>query len=48
MLFAERNYTNGKLDNQIYETAKAKPDQVITLPITKINIGKQLLPVNEK
>jgi len=33
---------------KIYETAKAKPDRVITIPITKINIGKQLLPVKAK
>ena len=33
---------------KIYETAKAKPDQVITIPINKINIGKQLLPVKAK
>ncbi len=33
---------------QIYESGKAKPDQVITIPISKINIGKQLLPEKAK
>ena len=27
-----------------YEGRKPKPDQVVTFPISKINIGKQLLP----
>ena len=33
---------------KIFESAKSKPDQVITIPISKINIGKQLLPVKAK
>ena len=33
---------------KIYDSAKSKPDQVITIPISKINIGKQLLPVKAK
>jgi hypothetical protein len=30
---------------KIFDSAKSKPDQVITIPISKINIGKKLLPV---
>ena len=33
---------------KIYDSGKAKPDQVITIPISKINIGKQLLPERAK
>jgi hypothetical protein len=33
---------------KIYDSEKAKPDQVITIPISKINIGKQLLPEKAK
>ena len=33
---------------KIFETAKSKPDQVITVPLSKLNIGKQLLPVKAK
>ena len=33
---------------KIYESGKAKPDQMITIPISKINIGKQLLPEKAK
>ena len=33
---------------KIYETSKAKPDQMVTIPISKINIGKQLLPEKAK
>ena len=33
---------------RIYDSGKAKPDQVITIPISKINIGKQLLPEKAK
>jgi hypothetical protein len=33
---------------KIYDSGKAKPDQVITIPISKINIGKQLLPEKAK
>ena len=29
---------------KIYDSGKAEPDQMITIPISKINIGKQLLP----
>ncbi len=33
---------------KIYDSAKSKPDQVITIPLSKINIGKQLLPARAK
>ncbi len=33
---------------KIFETAKSKPDQVITIPIAKLNIGRQLLPEKAK
>jgi len=33
---------------KIFETGKSKPDQVITVPLSKLNIGKQLLPVKAK
>ena len=33
---------------KIYDSGKVKPDQVITIPISKINIGKQLLPEKAK
>ena len=33
---------------KIYDSGKAKPDQIITIPISKINIGKQLLPDKAK
>jgi len=33
---------------KIYDSGKAKPDQMITIPISKINIGKQLLPEKAK
>ena len=33
---------------KIYDSGKAKPDQMITIPISKINIGKQLLPEKSK
>ena len=33
---------------KIYESGKAKPDQMITIPISKINMGKQLLPEKAK
>ena len=33
---------------KIFESGKSKPDQTITIPITKINIGKALLPVKAK
>ncbi len=33
---------------KIYDSGKAKPDQMITIPISKINIGKQLLPDKAK
>ena len=29
---------------KIYDSGKAKPDQTITIPLSKINISKQLLP----
>lgn len=33
---------------KIYDSGKAKPDQMITIPISKINIGKQLFPEKAK
>jgi len=33
---------------KIYDSGKPKPDQMITIPISKINIGKQLLPEKAK
>jgi len=33
---------------KIYDSNKAKPDQTITIPISKINVGKQLLPEKAK
>ena len=33
---------------KIYDSGKAKPNQVITIPLSKINIGKQLLPDKAK
>ncbi len=33
---------------KIYESAKSKPDQTVTIPLTKLNIGKQLFPVKAK
>jgi len=33
---------------KIYDSGKAKADQMITIPISKINIGKQLLPEKAK
>ncbi len=33
---------------KIFETVKSKPDQVITIPIAKLNVGRQLLPVKAK
>ena len=33
---------------KIYDSGKAEPDQMITIPISKINIGKQLLPEKAK
>jgi len=33
---------------KIFDSAKSKPDQVITIPLSKIIIGKQLLPVKAK
>jgi hypothetical protein len=29
---------------KIFETVKSKPDQVITIPLAKLNVGRQLLP----
>ena len=37
-----------KIIIKIYDSGKAKPDQMITIPISKINIGKQLLPEKAK
>ena len=33
---------------KIYESGKSKPDQTITIPLSKINIGKQLFPAKAK
>jgi hypothetical protein len=33
---------------KIYDSGKSKPDQTITMPLSKINIGKQLLPEKAK
>ena len=33
---------------KIFETVKSKPDQVITIPIAKLNVGRQLLPEKAK
>ncbi len=33
---------------KIYDSGAAKPDQMITIPISKINMGKQLLPEKAK
>lgn len=33
---------------KIFETAKTKPDQVITIPIAKLNVARQLLPEKTK
>jgi hypothetical protein len=32
----------------IFESGKAIPDQVITIPLSKLNVGKQLLPAKAK
>ena len=33
---------------KIFDSGKAKPEQVISIPLSKINIGKQLLPAKAK
>ena len=33
---------------KIHDSGKAKPDQMVTIPISKINIGNQLLPEKAK
>jgi hypothetical protein len=33
---------------KIYDSGKAIPDHTITIPVSKINIGKQLLPEKAK
>ena len=33
---------------EIFETGKSKPDQAITIPLSKLNVGKQLLPTKAK
>ena len=33
---------------KIYDSGKAKPDQMITIPLSKINMGKKLLPEKAK
>ena len=37
-----------KLIIKIYDSGKSKPDQMITIPISKIRIGEQLLPDKAK
>ena len=32
----------------LFDSGKPKPDQVITIPLSKLNIGKQLLPAKAK
>ncbi len=32
----------------IFESGKSKPDQAITIPLSKLNVGKQLLPAKAK
>jgi hypothetical protein len=32
----------------IYESGKSKPDQVITIPLSKLNVGKKLIPTKAK
>ena len=42
---------NGNMENlkiHIFESGKSKPEQVITIPLSKLNIGKQLLPTKAK
>jgi hypothetical protein len=33
---------------EIFESGKSKPDQVITIPLSKLNVGKQLIPTKAK
>ena len=33
---------------EIFESGKSKPDQVITIPLSKLNVGKKLLPTKTK
>jgi hypothetical protein len=33
---------------EIFESGKSKPDQAITIPLSKLNVGKQLLPTKTK
>ena len=33
---------------KIYDSGKVKPDQMITIPLSKINMGKKLLPEKAK
>ena len=37
-----------KLTIKIHESSKSKPDQVITIPLSKLKIGQQLLPLKAK
>ena len=37
-----------KLKIEIFKDGKSKPDQVITIPLSKLNVGKQLLPAKAK
>jgi hypothetical protein len=32
----------------LFESGKSKPNQVITIPLSKLNVGKQLLPTKAK
>ena len=33
---------------EIFESGKSKLDQAITIPLSKLNVGKQLLPAKTK
>ena len=32
----------------LFESGKSKPDQVVTIPLSKLNVGQQLLPAKAK
>ena len=32
----------------LFESSKAKPDQVVTIPLSRLNIGRELLPAKAK
>ena len=33
---------------QLFASGKAKPDQVVTIPLSRLNIGRELLPAKVK